>query len=417
MHASAMDRLGDVTARRALLLLGAFIVVGGFALALYSQTFGMFGTFSAASNNVALSNNGSNAVNGGVSFVAAVPGSTNQPGFTQVIMTTTMATSTTNGNGGFGTPHAPGSNFTGTTSGTGSLVELSSDLTIQSAKPADAASAVVALAYSVGGYVAYQSTTNDGANVVIRIPAADFADTLAKVKALGTFVSLTSNSNDVTVQYTDLNATLASLKTEEGALLRLLNQSSNINSTLAIENELQGVDTQINEVESQILQTRTLVAYSTIDVTVVETAGSVPLSMALKASQTGGTAPLSVTFNAIVKGGTQPYYIIYNFGDGTSDQGQILIHTFTQSGTYNVTVSVTDVGGNTSQAWTVIHVGAAPSQGIGGFFGTVSNLFVSVVEGIVEVAAVVLPLAAVGAVILIPLRRRGRPQKDFKQSQ
>jgi hypothetical protein len=140
--------------------------------------------------------------------------------------------------------------------------------------------------------------------------------------------------------------------------------------------------------------------------------------MTLKDSLSNGTAPLSVTFNAIVKGGTQPYVIIYNFGDGTSDQGQILIHTYTQSGDFKVTVSVTDLNGSTALATTKVHVDPAPGQiGVANFFGTVANLFVSVVEGIVEVAAVVLPLAAVGAAVILPLRRRSRIQKTVKQTQ
>src|SRR5208337_4156186 len=123
---------------------------------------------------------------------------------------------------------------------------------------------------------------------------------------MGNVSSLSSNSNDVTVQYTDLNATVASLLTEQGALLRLLSQSVTINTTLAIENQLQGVNQQINDAQSQILQTKTLVDFSTIDVTISETAQSVPLSMKLTATPVNGTAPLSVTFNAIVKGGAQP---------------------------------------------------------------------------------------------------------------
>jgi hypothetical protein len=46
----------------------------------------------------------------------------------------------------------------------------------------------------------------------------------------------------------------------------------------------------------------------------------------------------------------------------------------------------------------------------------VADPFVSVVEGIAEVAVVVLPHAAVGAVIAIPLRRRSRIQKNAKQA-
>jgi hypothetical protein len=128
--------------------------------------------------------------------------------------------------------------------------------------------------------------------------------------------------------------------------------------------------------------------------------------------------PFSVTFNAIVKGGSPPYIVNYNFGDGSADQGQILIHTYYQTGDFKVTVTVTDQNGTAVIAWTRVLVEAAPVQiGISNFFGTIANLFVSVVEDIVEVAVVVLPLAAIGAVVVIPLRRRNRPQKEPKLNQ
>ena len=235
---------------------------------------------------------------------------------------------------------------------------------------------------------------------------------------MGTVLGLTSNSNDVRVQYTDLNATLASLQTEQGALLRLLNQSTSVNSTLAIESQLQGVNEQINEVESEILQTRTLIEYATINVTIGETAEQIPLSIALSATPINGTSPLSVTFNAVVKGGTQPYIVNYNFGDGYASQGQIVIHTYFQAGTYKVLVSATDQNGTVVQANAVVKVvAAAGPSGVSSFFGYVASLFLDVVEGIVEVAVVVLPLAAVGAAILIPIQRRGKSQKEIKQGQ
>ncbi len=167
---------------------------------------------------------------------------------------------------------------------------------------------------------------------------------------------------------------------------------------------------------ASILQTKTLIDFATIDVTVSKTAQEVPLSMALTATPTNGTAPLSVTFNAIVKGGAQPYVVNYNFGDGTADQGQILIHTYYTSGDYKVTVTATDQNGTVARASATIRIVAAPNHyGAANFPTMIANLFVNVVEGIAEVAVVVLPLAAVGAVVVIPLRRRSRVQKNIKQ--
>ncbi len=342
------------------------------------------------------------------------------PGITQVVgptetvtvSTTTFATTTTS----IPAENQPGSNVTqGSPEGS---IEFSSDLSLRSSAPEQTASGLVALAYSVGGYVAYQSTYSDAANVVIRVPAGQYQAVLSKAEAMGTVLSLASNSNDVRVQYTDLNATLASLRTEQGALLRLLNESSTINSTLAIETQLEGVNAQINDIESQILQTRTLIDYSTINVTITETAAQVPLSIGLTATPDNGTSPLSVTFNAVVKGGAPPYVVNYNFGDGYASEGQILIHTFYQAGTYKVQVSATDQNGTVAMSSYTVKVVAAPAtSGFSDFFGYVGSLFLGVIEGIVEVAVVVLPIAAVGALIVVPIQRRGRNQKAVKQAQ
>ena len=424
-----MNRLGGVTKRRVLYGLVALIVAGGFGLALLSNL-GPYGT--AATSNSELHGltadlgAAQNAASGVTFAVGGAPGSYNVgQGTTQLLgtqtvtMTATMtSTSTTVPPAG---PPASGQ-YTNATQGSpgsaGGMIEFSTDLAITASAPQKTASAVSALAYSTGGYVAYQSTFNSSAYIVIRVPAADYQKVLSQVMTLGTFVSESSSSNDVSVQYTDMNATLASLRTEQNALLKLLNQTASINSTLAVESQLQQVDQQINDVESQILQTRTLIDYATINVTVTETPQKIPLAMTLSTIPVNGTAPLSVTFNAIVKGGAQPYVVNYNFGDGTAIQGQIVIHTYTQAGDYRVVVSATDQNGTVATQTATVRVVAAPStSGVSSFFGYVGGLFLSVIEGIVEVAAVVLPLAGVAAAILIPIQRREKSRQSVKQSQ
>ncbi|HUI23134.1 MAG TPA: DUF4349 domain-containing protein [Nitrososphaerales archaeon] len=422
-----MNRLGGITKRRLIYGLTALIVVGGFGLALLSN----LGTYGAAAPSypglqdlTSVMNAAQNAAAGSAFSVAAVPGpysadqGTTQVLGTQTVSTTTMATSTSTA----ATEYQGSGQHTNVTQGSpssnGGLIEFSTDLAITAPAPQQTASAVSAIAYSVGGYVAYQSTFSSSAYVVIRVPSADYQRVLSQVQALGNFVSESSNSNDVSVQYTDMNATLASFRTEQGALLKLLNQTVSINSTLAVESQLQQVDQQINDVESQILETRTLVDYATINVTVTETAQKTPLAMTLSTIPLNGTAPLSVTFNAIVKGGAQPYVVNYNFGDGTATQGQIVIHTYNLAGDYKVVVSATDQNGTVVQQTATVNAVAAPSAlGVSGFLGYVGGLFLSVVEGIVEVAAVVLPLAGVAAAILIPIQRREKSRQSVKQSQ
>ncbi len=204
------------------------------------------------------------------------------------------------------------------------FIEFFSNVTLQVTSTQSALSKATAVAYTYGGYLAFSSYSNTNSIAVLRIPASNYASALSQIEGLGNLTGLSSSSNDVSIQYTDLNATLQSLLTEEASLLKLENESNSLNSTLLLEGQIQNVDTQINEIQSQILQTRVLIEYSTITATFnVEIPIPPPppivlLKMKLTATPTSGLSPLSVTFNAVVTGGDQPYIINYNFGDGST---------------------------------------------------------------------------------------------------
>jgi hypothetical protein len=304
----------------------------------------------------------------------------------------------------------------------GRFIEFFSNVTLRVSSPASALDGASAIAYSLGGYVAYSTLMNTTASAVLRIPFQNYQGALSQVESLGTVLAAGSTSNDVTVKYTDLNATLLSLTTEQASLLKLLNQSTDINSTLRIESILQQVNVQVNEVQSEILQTQRLISYGTISISLEKVAPpampSKPLTLKLTATPKSGESPLSVTFNAIVGGGATPYIVNYNFGDGSSTQGQTLIHTFGQPGEYNVTVTATDSAGNVSETWAAIRVASPPvASGFVSFPAYVWGLFLQVVEGIIEVAVVVLPIAGVAAVILLPLRRRFWSRRQQNRSE
>ncbi len=423
VHASLLlNQLGGVTGKRVIVLLCAFIVGGGFLFALLTGgILGISGTIRPAAGPdyttpLGQANSSRAAIGSsfGVIYASSFP-SASAYDATQVIQSALAPAHASSSHGaGASSNSIAGSSNSSLVTG-GGEIEFSSNVTISCPYPQKTAAGVVSLAYSVGGYVAYQSTYKDSAYVVVRVPTSSYQSVLGEIEAMGNTTSVTSTSNDVSVQVTDLNATLRSLVTEQGALLRLLNQSTAINTTLAIESQLQGVDQQINEVQTEMLQTKTLVDFATIEATLTESAQSTPLKINLTATPTNGTGPLSVTFNAIVKGGVAPYVVNYNFGDGTSSQGQILIHTYNGAGTYKVVVTVTDQNGTVTMATATIRVSSPTNNyGISDFFGTVASLFVNVVEGIVVVAVVALPLAAVGAIIAIPLKRRGKSQKEVK---
>jgi PKD repeat protein len=78
-------------------------------------------------------------------------------------------------------------------------------------------------------------------------------------------------------------------------------------------------------------------------------------------SATSGTAPLTVTFRSTASDGLgPPYQYVWRFGDGGVATTENTTHTFGSSGTFNVTLNVTDSGGDrTVVNWTVVVFPAA----------------------------------------------------------
>jgi hypothetical protein len=410
-------RLGqDKLLRGIFVLLPALIIVGGIIVGIAVVLRPQEGVFAAAEypaqpENTILSGNGQ--INAGINSAATSLSSVFGPANANVVSPTTTVvapnpgqavhyTASTNGK-----PTAPSQS----SSQSGSI-EFFSNFTLRVTSPQSALTKAAGIAYSIGGYVAFSSSTNNSANAVLRVPASEYQNALTQVEAIGNVTNFISSSNDVTIKYTDMNATLQSLLTERDAFVRLLNQSTTLNTTIAIEGYLQGVDAQINSVQSEILQTRRLIDYATITATFTMGAVITPLSLKVVASPLTGATPLSVTFRAFEKGGVPGYIVNYNFGDGTAAQGEAVIHTYTKAGDYNTTISVTDSSGNVKTSWVMIHASGAPvGFDFAGFTALATNLFFSIIQGIVEVAIVVIPITLVAAlafIVIVPIRNRLR---------
>jgi hypothetical protein len=289
----------------------------------------------------------------------------------------------------------------------GRAIQFFANFTLSVSSIQEAESRAEALAYSEGGYVAYSSVSNGSAIAVLRVPAVSYQDAISKLKTFGKVSNSAATSNDVTIKLVNLNATLRSLLSEKTALLRLMNTTTSVNATLRIESQLQGIDAQINSIQTQILNTNRLVDYSTITVIFVKQEFVQKLTLKLTALPSAGDIPLSTTFDAIVSGGVGPYIVNYNFGDGSFNSGQAIIHQFYTPGKYNVTAVATDAAGSSVASWILIRVTGPPSPDeFSRFSGYVAWLFVNVVEGIVEVGVVTVPLVAILALLLVPFRKK-----------
>jgi hypothetical protein len=121
-----------------------------------------------------------------------------------------------------------------------------------------------------GGYVDstqvhhYQGAVSS-ATLVLRIPQAAFGQLLPKLKELGEVAAETTNADDVTDQYVDVSARLASAKTLEKRLLEIASdRASGVEALLAVERELARVRGEIESYEGRLRQWNDQIAMSTL---------------------------------------------------------------------------------------------------------------------------------------------------------
>ncbi|MEO0133067.1 MAG: PKD domain-containing protein [candidate division WOR-3 bacterium] len=91
--------------------------------------------------------------------------------------------------------------------------------------------------------------------------------------------------------------------------------------------------------------------------------GSGDLIVSIFPDKTTGSAPLTVHFTTAVSGGCGSYQYNWNFGDGQQGTGSEVYHQFSSDGTYNVVLTVSEIGsgnctGRTGSSSTTITVGA-----------------------------------------------------------
>ncbi|OGL66978.1 hypothetical protein A2856_00580 [Candidatus Uhrbacteria bacterium RIFCSPHIGHO2_01_FULL_63_20] len=135
---------------------------------------------------------------------------------------------------------------------------------------AESATQAGVIASGKGGFVQDSSVSEreDGTHfgsVTVRVPVDQFESALSELKKLATLVkSETAGAQDVTEQYTDLQARLKNARAQETALLDILRRASSVEDILAVQRELSNVRYLIESLEGQIKYLANATSYSTI---------------------------------------------------------------------------------------------------------------------------------------------------------
>lgn len=136
---------------------------------------------------------------------------------------------------------------------------------------------LTALAAGNGGFVADEKTAEaagvPNGTITLRVPAASFEAVLAQARKLGRVQSASTSGEDVTAEYTDVDARLRALASERDQLSLVLTSAQNVGDILAVRDRINAVQTEIEQLQGRKNVLDNQVSLSTLNVSVRE-AGS-----------------------------------------------------------------------------------------------------------------------------------------------
>jgi hypothetical protein len=100
--------------------------------------------------------------------------------------------------------------------------------------------------------------------VTFRVPVDAFEPVLRELKGLGAYRGEKSSTDDVTNQYVDLNGQLAAWRAQERVYLRLLDRAKSVTDVIAVQNQLQQVQSNIERLQGQLNYLEDQSSFSTI---------------------------------------------------------------------------------------------------------------------------------------------------------
>lgn len=129
---------------------------------------------------------------------------------------------------------------------------------------------------SHGGYVQNGETSgsaergNRWASYTIRVPENRYTSFLSTVSALGTVTYRSENVQDVTMEYTDVEARIRALETEHDTLLSILEKCEKLEDVITVQNRVTEVQYELDSYKSRMRRYDDLIAYCTVDLSVDE---------------------------------------------------------------------------------------------------------------------------------------------------
>ena len=131
------------------------------------------------------------------------------------------------------------------------------------------------LASQKGGYLSSTSIQKNYNNrlsgsVILRVPAAEFENTLTGVKAIGTVKSVSTQGQDVTEEYVDLQAQKISYQNQLTQYNEIMKKAVKVEDVITVQQQIDRVQTELNRLEGRLKYLDSRIDLSTITVNLQE---------------------------------------------------------------------------------------------------------------------------------------------------
>ena len=271
---------------------------------------------------------------------------------------------------------------------------------------------ITAMAGRLTGYIVssnvYQDRERLFGNISFRVPAERFDEAIAALRALAVDITYeTSNSQDVTQEYTDLTSQLKNLQATEAQLLKILEKAETVKDILEVQRELTNTRGQIEQTKGRMQYLERTSAMSLIDVSLQQS----KLSLDFNANKTVVKEGEATFFSPDISGGFTPYSYQWELGDKTTSTEAGVSHAYKNDGKYTVTLTVTDDHGNKITKTRTDYITVLSGWSAGNVFSSAWNGLVAFGHALANIViwlAIFSPVWIVVLLIFFWLRRRSR---------
>ena len=192
------------------------------------------------------------------------------------------------------------------------------DMTLVVQDVSQAVDEIAELATSSGGWVVASTRNgNHTAFISFRVPAEGLDTALDDVRSLTVEVeSESSTAQDVTDEYTDLEARIRSQTASEDALITLLDSARTVEDTLKVATELARIREDLESMQGRLNLLAQTSAFSLVNIFL----NAEPTDMQVNAGSDLAAAvgePVAFTATFEPPEGTEDYEIEWDFGDGS----------------------------------------------------------------------------------------------------